>query len=245
MEDCIVKSGGIVLFCRVQGNQEECCVMSLVSMGKCHELARLIANGVDVIGDPWPEARWKAIHLACAWNRPECLQLLIEAGGDIDEPCRYMGRAPLLHAAAFKSKECVRILLANGADVNCCTPESYYFFEELCKHLSDIELVKAVIQQGVNVRNFECESVLKQSSGRKFKKKLRVILRAMGGIFSHDRICSQYNGKAGKPKMLKQLCCENVKEKLLLEHQTNLLVIVPKTNYSSRIKKMLTNGFVM
>lgn len=80
----------------------------------------LIDNGADVhrrtdIG------LWSTVMLA-AVNHPECLQLLIDAGADINYVCRgitdHYGDTALLWAAEEGITKSVKILLANGADIH-------------------------------------------------------------------------------------------------------------------------------
>ena len=80
----------------------------------------LIDNGADVhrctdIG------LWSTVMLA-AVNHPECLQLLIDAGADINYVCRgttdYYQYTALLWVAEEGITESVKILLANGADIH-------------------------------------------------------------------------------------------------------------------------------
>ncbi len=232
---------GSVMDDDVDDDNVDTSVMSVVALGDADELAYRIANGVDVSCCPWPDTGWNPIHLAAAYNKPTCLQLLISAGVDIEDRCQYMGRTPLLHATAFGSKDCVYVLLANGADVNCCSPQGHYFFEEVCRKFSDMKLVKDVVRLGVHVSNFECEDVIKNSTGNEFKVELTKLLRAMGGYFVHDHICGVHVRKQTEPDMLKDLCSQMLRVRLLAQYGKNLLVIVPQTRLPPGIKKLLMN----
>ena len=55
------------------------------------------------------------IHTAASWNNPECIQVLIQAGSDINARNKS-GRTPLHWAAFYRATNAIEWLLGNGAD---------------------------------------------------------------------------------------------------------------------------------
>ena len=60
-----------------------------------------------------------ALGLACFFNAPAAVKLLVERGADVNRAARNEMQVQPLHAAvAGRSLEAVKVLLAHGADVN-------------------------------------------------------------------------------------------------------------------------------
>lgn len=78
-------------------------LQALVSEGLADHSLRLI-NGSQ------------PIHSAARWNQPDCIQVLVEAGADINSR-NNSGKTPLHWAAENHGVDAVQWLLSNGADV--------------------------------------------------------------------------------------------------------------------------------
>lgn len=74
-------------------------------------LARLLACGHDL--EMRCARRRTPASWACAYNHPDCLRVLLDAGCDI-EPSDHCDETPL-HLAAFNGTDCIDMLLKAGA----------------------------------------------------------------------------------------------------------------------------------
>lgn len=70
---------------------------------------------------------WTPLHLAAAFGGPEATALLLARGADVKQVSRNPMRNQPLHAciALGRNPETVRILIANGADVNAAQAGGY------------------------------------------------------------------------------------------------------------------------
>ena len=85
-------------------------------------------------------------------NSLKCVQMLIEAGADVNSMDKY-GQTALIHAAGFGKVDCVKELLAYGADVNGTTTFTPLMVAALAGH---VECVNVLIREGadLNVKIF-------------------------------------------------------------------------------------------
>ena len=196
--------------------------MTAVASNNTKDLTKLIADGINVNNTPYI---WSATHLACSYGRPEILNILLAAGGDVNERCQLRQYTPILHAAIQQNKECVRIMFQNGADVNCKTPNGVPLIQKICSTWDDIELVKDMISAGLSVGD-DYETIIKKSCGTNFKQELEVLFRTK---------------QPKQPKQLLDICTKRVRHILLQNHNTNLFVIVPQLHLPPQIEKILTN----
>ena len=68
----------------------------------------------------WVESQldgYTHLHRAILEQEPVCINCLITAGADVNQ-CDQMARSPLILAIETVSLECVRLLLAHGANPN-------------------------------------------------------------------------------------------------------------------------------
>ena len=117
-------------------------LFSATIAGDTSELQRLIEIGGDVNKC---DGAWTVTHAASYFNKHECLQVLIRAGGNVNAVCSsaFPG-TPLIHALTQKNVECAKILIENGADVNAesCHHESVFFLCMQIPTFVNIEFVK-------------------------------------------------------------------------------------------------------
>ena len=72
---------------------------------------------------PWGEELWLPLHLAAREGNQQVMDMILDAGGNIDGRTRFIesplkARATALHIATSERKcEAVRLLLQRGADV--------------------------------------------------------------------------------------------------------------------------------
>lgn len=158
-------------------SEQEPDLFTAVACNQADVVQKLIADGVDVNVTP---TRWKVIHVACTYGCPETLKVLLAAGVDVNEPCTWLQYTPIMHAVINENKECVRILLQNGADVNCKNQYGVPFIQYVCKTWNDIALVKDVIKAGLSVHH-DFEKIINVSTGAIFKEDLRELFKEVGG----------------------------------------------------------------
>jgi ankyrin repeat protein len=59
------------------------------------------------------------IGLAAHHESPECLQVMLDFGADVNNHERVNGVSPLMRAAGFGRVECLHLLIEKNADVGC------------------------------------------------------------------------------------------------------------------------------
>lgn len=112
--------------------------------GNLELLNKLIAVGTDLNSQGWFGAT--AVHAAAAYNHPECLKALIDAGANVNYMDTNLGTP--LHCAA--SAEIATMLIAAGADVN--KPGSNGMTPvHIAAYRNDPEILKILIEAGGDI----------------------------------------------------------------------------------------------
>lgn len=92
-----------------------------------------------------------AFHVACAHGTPEIIQVLLDAGADINgTENEYLNRTPLAHACIFCNLDNVRFLLENGANVNASDEDGNTPYLHACKNAASIEILNMLELHGAD-----------------------------------------------------------------------------------------------
>ena len=247
--------------CRMSDNQitcsdsedDEChaptlsdCLFQATLDGNATELRRLINLGYDVNTS---DRAWTCTHAAAVFNQPECLKLLLSAGGQVNSVCSSAFKGtPLVHALKNRNAECALILIEHGADVNAnsCQNESVLALSMQIPSCVDIDLIKNLLRHGLNVRPILIDKdVLPFIPESETEKRTLFIdwLEAAGAI-SYERFIE--NRKAlreiKRPERLEKQTVEVIRLELKINRKSNLFLLAPKTGLPIGIRKMLTYG---
>eukprot|EP00316_Scyphosphaera_apsteinii_P021969 CAMPEP_0119303258 /NCGR_PEP_ID=MMETSP1333-20130426/4715_1 /TAXON_ID=418940 /ORGANISM="Scyphosphaera apsteinii, Strain RCC1455" /LENGTH=160 /DNA_ID=CAMNT_0007305875 /DNA_START=24 /DNA_END=506 /DNA_ORIENTATION=+ len=85
------------------------------SRGQIGLIKRLLEGGADA---SWQDGDGQSCLWVACWNgHAAAVQLLCEAGANVDAATRS-GITPLMQATCCRKAECIKVLLANGADQN-------------------------------------------------------------------------------------------------------------------------------
>jgi ankyrin repeat protein len=109
---------------------------------------------IDAGVDPNPEAaihmQWPPIYMCARLKTSECLEMIIEAGADINSKDHYGSTA--LHGAVKKKRlENVKILLKRGADINAVDNEGETVLHKIAD-FDRIEYFKLFIENKIDVK---------------------------------------------------------------------------------------------
>ena len=93
-----------------------------------------------------------ALHLACFFNQPPVVALLLQAGADVNVVAENPSKVQPLHSAiACQSVEIVKHLLAAGAQVNAAQHGGWTALQAAAKH-GNRHLVEILLQHGADPR---------------------------------------------------------------------------------------------
>ena len=222
------------------------CLFEATVQGDAAELQRLITLGNDV---NISEVPWKCTHAAAYYNQPECLKLLLEAGGAVNTVCSTQFKGtPLVHALKNKSAECALILIEYGADVNVnsCQGESVLALSMKIPSCVNIDFLKTLLRHGLNVGQILIgEDVLPFIPESETEKRTLFIhwLEA-AGAFSYERFIQ--NKKAiqeiKRPERLEKQSVDVIRLELRIKRKSNLFLLAPQTGLPDGIRRMITHG---
>ena len=119
----------------------------------------------------------EAMQIACYYNQTSCLELMIEAGADVNEGSKSSMSTPLNSAARGGSLDCVKLLLQNRANINgkeggeqplsiACQYGNLEVAEYLIQHGADInsatsdELWRSPLYNAISSGEFDCIRLL-------------------------------------------------------------------------------------
>lgn len=85
-----------------------------VHQGRAYAVRMLLDNGASPDATTAGADRSTPLHLACTYNHPDCVKLLLQANADVDKS-DFHGRTPLYHASYYGNIACVELLCAYGA----------------------------------------------------------------------------------------------------------------------------------
>lgn len=114
----------------------------------CDEIVGLLLDRGD--WGPLSKTAVNAADLAIQGDHPDCLRAFLDHGFQPDSRDED-GRTPLTYAAERGSIECVRELLAHGADVNASTKDDHMTPLIYGARSSSLPLVRLLVEQGANV----------------------------------------------------------------------------------------------
>jgi ankyrin repeat protein len=89
-------------------------LMRAAQQGHSHVVEALVSLGADL--DLQTEHATTAVHVACKFNVPCILQILADAGADVDIPCHSSFIRPLMWAVHHEAQECVALLVTRYRD---------------------------------------------------------------------------------------------------------------------------------
>lgn len=112
---------------------------------KLHELVDANLGGVDSID----ENGSTAMSIAALRGHPDCLRILIEAGGDIGTADKR-ARSPLHKAAFSGNTECISVLLEAGADIDAVSLQSETPLE-VALRMNNHDAAMLLLQSGCDV----------------------------------------------------------------------------------------------
>ena len=222
------------------------CLFTATVHGDAAELQRLINLGYDVnISD----LSWTCTHCAATFNQPECLKLLLEAGGGVNTVCSTQFKGtPLVHALKNENAECALILIEYGADVNVnsCQGESVFALSMQIPSCVNIDFLKTLLRHGLNVGQILIgEDVLPfipQSETQ--KRTLFIDWLEAAGAFSYERFIQ--NKKAiqeiKRPERLEKQSVDVIRRELKIKGNSNLFLLAAQTGLPDGIRRMITHG---
>jgi ankyrin repeat protein len=125
-------------------------VFAACMAGTAERVTELTKGDRDLIKS-YSQDGWTPLHLACFFNQPRIVEMLVRDGADVHARSRNaMKNAPLHAAAAGRSQESVRILIEHGADVNA-KQEAGWTALHAASQNGDAEMVRLLIASGANV----------------------------------------------------------------------------------------------
>ena len=73
----------------------------------------------------------------------DIFDLLLDSGADVNIPCLYHNRTPILYAVAVKNVNCVKKLIQKGAEINCRDRAGYKVWPDVVR---DMDMLKCLIE---------------------------------------------------------------------------------------------------
>ena len=115
----------------------------------------------------------------------ECIQLLLEAGAELESRDRVTGYTPLLYALEknignFYSYQLIKILIDSGCDVNACTeaPEYYSALSLAVGNRHSSLVAKLMVEKGALLQL--------ENEANRSEKHLRFLKQGLEFLLSHD-----------------------------------------------------------
>lgn len=124
------------------------------------------------------------IGLAAFFGHPQAVEVLLEAGADVNAPSREAMKVTPLHSAAAAGEVGIaRLLISRGADVNAAQAEQGFTPLHEAALSGDIELAKLLLEHGANVnaRTNDGTTPLGYALSRE-QAEMASLLRQHGGV---------------------------------------------------------------
>ena len=146
--------GNTPLFLAIQRRSEEC--LKLVESMKCDLIEILLEAGASVNGmnsrgkTPLIQAVYVVNALTEEPERVKCVNILTEAGADVNAVSKENGYTALMYASYSGFPKCVDLLLKSGADVNACADYGGSALLETAKRYRS-DCFKILLEAGADV----------------------------------------------------------------------------------------------
>ncbi|MBT3170619.1 MAG: ankyrin repeat domain-containing protein [Rhodospirillaceae bacterium] len=130
----------------------------------------LLADGVDIQTGDW--AGWPALNWAALMLRNEAIEILLDAGADIEylaKGGKNSGRPLMMAAKKYKGTATVKLLVARGADVNGADQYGRTALIVAARY-GRMETVRFLLEQGADPN---AESIMKKWKTPLIAAKLR------------------------------------------------------------------------
>jgi ankyrin repeat protein len=118
--------------------------------GDSAAISKFLARGMDVHVEDW--AGWPALNWAALMLRNETIEILLDAGADIEflaKGGKNSGRPLMMAAKKYNGLETVKLLVSHGADVNGADQYGRTALIMAARY-GRIETVRFLLSQGAN-----------------------------------------------------------------------------------------------
>jgi len=123
-------------------------IFEAAATGRVGRVKELIDTSPELVKAYSPDG-WTALHLN--FGNLEIVKVLLDSGSDINAVSKdAFSATPLQGAAAFHKLELARLLIARGANVNCCAAEGGTPLHETAGS-GQIEFAKLLLEHGANI----------------------------------------------------------------------------------------------
>jgi len=123
-------------------------IFEAAATSRLERVRELLKGNPELVKAYSPDG-WTALHLS--FGNLEIVKLLLDSGADINAVSKNgFSATPLQGAAAFKAIELAQLLIARGANVNCCGEQGGSPLHEAAGN-GQIEFAKLLLDHGANV----------------------------------------------------------------------------------------------
>src|SRR6185312_1817542 len=123
-------------------------IFEAAATGRVGRVKELINTSPALVKAHSPDG-WTALHLN--FGNLEIVKVLLDSGSDINAVSKNaFSASPLQGAAAFHKIELARLLIARGANVNCCAAEGGTPLHETAGS-GQVEFAKLLLEHGANI----------------------------------------------------------------------------------------------
>lgn len=124
-------------------------VFDAAGLGDAGRLRELLDENASLVS-AWSPDGFTSLHLACFFDRPEAVELLLERGADVSAVARSpLGVTPLHSAAAGGRARIVGSLLERGADPNARQPGGFVALHAAAQN-GDAEMAELLLAHGAD-----------------------------------------------------------------------------------------------
>ena len=184
-------------------------VQHAVRQGDFHQLARLVNSRAD-IEYVTSDCRDTPLILATKLNHVKCLEILLQAGANLEAIGKY-GKTALIRSLEKRHMVCTRMLLAAKAQVNMCNTEFNWTPLQIAADNGYADAVKLLLDANANVNfpdNIKCTALM-AAAARDRTECIHILINANATIDTQN-----YKGKTalhfaaigGNPMSVRILC---------------------------------------